>query len=171
MNNAAAWIQPLARRKESSVEKTASCGQVVAVDSEPRSAMLRALSHEFPEKLDSVAIAGGLERVLEDIRTVLSPVVGSRGVAALLQRSLQVASHQFASIPTPSGGEDGVDLHALQAAIASQDPAAARAAVEGVFNAFYDLLTSLIGVPLTERLFDSVWASPPSGNAAQEPKP
>jgi hypothetical protein len=133
--------------------------------------MLRALSHQFPEDSDAVAIAGAFVRVMDDIRTVLTPVVGSRGVTALLQRSLQLASHQFPSIPPPSGSEEVVDLPALQAALAAQDPAAARAAVDGALNSFHDLLTSLIGVPLTERMFVSVWAPPSSGSAAQEPKP
>jgi hypothetical protein len=55
--------------------------------------------------------------------------------------------------------------------LAAEDAVAARAAVDGALRCFHDLLTSLIGVPLTERLFESVWTSPSSGNAAQEPKP
>jgi hypothetical protein len=152
------------------VDTVAFCGPVAEVDSELRSAMLRALSHQFPEDLESVAIAGGFVRVLEDIRRVLAPVVGNRGVSALLHRSLHLAGHRFA-IPTPSGSEDSIDLQALQASLSALDSATARAAIHGVFNSFHDLLTSLIGVPLTERLFDSVWASPPSGQAVQETKP
>jgi hypothetical protein len=171
MNNAAVSIQAPGPQKGSRVEQIACCGPVEAVQSEPRSEMLRALSHQFPENSDSVAIAGRFVRVMAEIRAVLSPVVGARGVTALLQRSLQLAGHRYASLPARSDSEDSIDLQALHVALAALEPAAARAAVDAVLQSFHELLTSLIGASLTERLFDSVWASPPSGNAAQEPKP
>jgi hypothetical protein len=133
--------------------------------------MLRALSHQFPENSDAGATAGEFVRVLEDIRIVLAPVLGNRGVSALLQRSLHRASLQFPSIAASLDGPEFVDLPALQLAVAGEEPAPARAAVECVLHAFHALLTSLIGAPLTERLFESVWAPPPRGDAAQEPKP
>jgi hypothetical protein len=138
------------------------------MDFEPRSAMLRALSHLFPENSDSVAIAGGFVRVLQDIRIVLTPILGERGVAALLQRSLHRARLEFPWLADSPASEASLDLEALQDSLSDQDPASARAAVDGALHAFHALLSSLIGAPLTERLFDSVWAPPSSGNAAQE---
>jgi hypothetical protein len=133
--------------------------------------MLRALSRQFPENSDAGATAGEFVRVLEDIRIVLAPVLGNRGVAALLQRSLHRAGLQFPWLATSLGGPDFADLAALQIAVARQEPAPARAAVECALHCFHALLTSLIGAPLTERLFDSVWAPPPRGRAAQETQP
>ena len=138
---------------------------------EPRSAMLRALSHQFPEDSDAGATAGEFVRVLEDIRIVLAPILGNRGVAALLQRSLHRAGLQFPWIANSLDGPEPLDLAALQLTVAGQDPATSRAAVECVLHSFNALLTSLIGAPLTERLFDSVWTPPPRGDAAQESKP
>jgi hypothetical protein len=133
--------------------------------------MLRALSHRFPEQSDSAAISGEFARVLQDIRNVLAPILGNRGVAALLQRSLHRASMQFPWIAETLAGDDLVDLPALQASLAAHEPAAARAAVECSLECFHALLTSLIGAPLTERLFVPVWTPPSSGEAAQEPQP
>lgn len=131
--------------------------------------MLRALSHQFPKDSDSVAIAGEFVRVLQDIRIVLSPILGVRGVAALLQRSLHLARLQYPWLADPLAGEDFVDVPALHASLTQQDQASTLAAVDDVLLSFHALLTSLIGAPLIERLFESVWTPPPSGSAVQEP--
>ncbi len=130
--------------------------------------MLRALSLQFPKKSDSVAIAGEFVRILQDIRNVLTPILGVRGMAALLQRSLHLVRLQQPWLSDPLADGDFVDVAALQASLAAQDPASARAAVNGVLASFHALLISLIGAPLTERLFASVWTPSPSGRVAQE---
>jgi hypothetical protein len=131
--------------------------------------MLRALSHQFPENSDSVAIAGDFVRVLQDIRIVLTPILGVRGVAALLQRSLHLARIQFPWLEDPLA-EDFLDVSALQESLTRQNPDSARSAVSGVLHSFHALLTSLIGAPLTERMFDAVWTAPSNGTDAEEPQ-
>lgn len=138
------------------------------MEPESSSLMLRTLSLQFPKNSDSAVIAGEFVRVLQDIRIVLSPILGVRGVAALLQRSLHLARLQHPWLADPLAGGDFVDVPALQASLAGQDHASARAAVEAVLASFHALLNSLIGAPLTERLFASVWTPSPSGRAAQE---
>ncbi len=49
---------------------------------------------------DSALIAAALSATLQDLDTVLSPVIGSKGVAALLRRSLQLTG---APLPDPDG--------------------------------------------------------------------
>jgi hypothetical protein len=131
--------------------------------------MLQGIVRQFPEHLDSVAIAGQFVRVMHDIEVVLTPILGERGVAALLQRSFSLARSQHPWLADPFDGGDVPDLSAPYSALARRDPASARAAaVEGVLFPFHALLTSLIGAPLAERLFDATWASPANVPGARE---
>lgn len=148
---------------------TAFAVERVPVEAEPESAMLRALSHQFPRDSDSVATAGEFVRVLQDIRIVLTPILGVRGVAALLQRSLHLARLQHPWLADPLAGGDFVDVSGLQSSLAEQDRVASLAAVDDVLAAFHALLTSLIGAPLTERLFESVWTPPPPAAPRRKP--
>ena len=133
--------------------------------------MLRVLWHQFPTESDSVSTAGEFVRVLQDIRIVLTPILGVRGVAALLQRSLHLARLHHPWLADPLAGGDYVDVAALQSSLSGRDPASCQAAARAVLSSFHALLSSLIGEPLTERLFESMWTPPTSGNAAQETQP
>jgi hypothetical protein len=56
----------------------------------------------------------------------------------------------------------------LRAALAGQASAEAAALNAALLGTFYDLLSSLIGATLTERLLDPVWASPFTDAPAQD---
>ena len=142
------------------------------MEHEPPSALLRALSPRFPQGLDASSVGREFVRVLLEIRGILPPILGARGVAALLQRSLHQARARFSWLADPFAEGDFIDLPALQSSFAGQDAASARAAaVDGVLASFETLLTSLIGESLTERLFDSVWTLAPEGGHVKETAP
>jgi len=114
-------------------------------------------------------IAGAIVAIWQEIDESLHPIIGHRGVAALYNRSLHLTA---AAYPWLAIGHQGVpaavDAQALRAALVQQ--AAAEAAGGGValFQSFHDLLASLVGAPLTDRLLHSVWARSPGASPAQD---
>jgi hypothetical protein len=63
------------------------------------------------------------------------------------------------------------DFAGLRAALATQSSAEAADANAAVLQTFHDLLTSLIGASLTERLLRPVWGSLTGGDAPQDTTP
>ena len=142
------------------------------VQPDPRGSIWEGLSLQFRENSDSVVIAGDLARILQAIETTLTPILGIRGVAALVQRSLHVAriAHPWLAEPIEVA-QPTLDLAALRSAVASRDRAEAQAAAMAVLQSFHDLLASLIGGPLTERLLEPVWAQSLRSPDAQDISP
>jgi hypothetical protein len=129
------------------------------VEPDQRGPIRDGLSHPFEVLSNPVAIAGELVRLIQDIATVLTPILGSRGVAALFQRTLHANRTRHAWLAGPvEVAQPIIDLVALQAGFARQDRAEAAAAATAIVDTFQDLLASLIGRPLCERLLDPVWA-------------
>lgn len=106
------------------------------------------------------------------IDAVLSPIIGQRGVAALYKRSLYLSrgAHPWLAVAAEDVLQpDG--FATLHTALAKQTSVNAAAANGALLTTFSDLLTSLIGAALTERLLQSVWSHPSSGHAVQENTP
>lgn len=102
----------------------------------------------------------------------LSPIIGQRGVAALFKRSLYLRRKQYPCLSDVYTGE----LHpggfaALRTVLAQQTSSTAAAAQDALLLSFDELLTSLIGASLTERLFGFVWDKHSRGDAAQDTTP
>jgi hypothetical protein len=106
----------------------------------------------------------------KDFGTALTPIVGPRGVAALYKRSLFLTSHQH---PVLSGLHEGIqttmDLSRLTTTLASLSEAEANTVGAALLQSFYELLSSLVGLSLTERLLSSLWDRPLSDPPALEP--
>ena len=104
-----------------------------------------------------------------DIGAALSPIVGSRGVAVLYKRSLFLTSREH---PALSGMHENVhstmDLSPLAAALASLSEAEANAVGAALLQSFYELLGSLVGLSLTERLLSALWDHPLNDQPALE---
>jgi len=102
------------------------------------------------------------------ISASLSPIVGQRGVSALLKRSLYLnqGEHRcFAALCAPSS--ETVHLAALHTVLSQQEADAAVAAQAALLQTFADLLRRLIGAALTEHLIGSAAPSCPTGNATR----
>ena len=114
-------------------------------------------------------IAAAVFAIWEEVDDTLTPIIGPRGVAALYYRSLHLTG---ATHPWLGGKHDivkpAVNPKALESILAQQESAAAAAAGTAFFQNFHDLLASLIGPSLTERLLRAVWANSSSGTAAQD---
>jgi hypothetical protein len=142
------------------------------VETDPRGQIQAGASHPFELPSDPVAIAGALARTVQDIAAVLTPILGARGVAALYQRTLHVTRARHAWLAEPlEVAQPSIDLVALQAAFVRRDRAEAAAAATALLQTFHDLLASLIGLPLCDRLLEPVWAHSLHRPTAQDSTP
>ncbi|WP_223115465.1 hypothetical protein [Luteimonas suaedae] len=117
-------------------------------------------------------IADRMVATWRQIDAALSPIVGQRGVAMLFRRSLHLVAPTHPWLGSVHEGiQATVDLEALEAAFVQQSSADAAAAGGAFLQTFYELLTSLVGPSLTERLLRPVWASFSSGPPAQDISP
>jgi hypothetical protein len=108
---------------------------------------------------DQIAAACGA--VWLELDSALSPIIGPRGVTALGQRSLHLASaaHPWLAAGQP-GGPTRLDSALLVSLLAPRSRDDAAAAADTFLQTFRELLCSLIGVSLTERLLCTVWGPP-----------
>jgi hypothetical protein len=114
-------------------------------------------------------IAVALVDIWQGIAAALTPVIGPQGLAALYRRSLHLTALAH---PWLASSVDGVnadkDPTALKSLIALRSDADASAAASAFLQKFHEVLVSLIGASLTERLLRSVWAHTSSGQPAQD---
>ena len=107
-----------------------------------------------------------------EIDAVLRPIIGQGGVAALYKRSLYLTTPTFTWLAsTHEGIHAPMDLAMLRGVLAQQSAAAAVAGSRALLHTFNELLASLVGPSLTERLLRSVWANSFSGPPAQDSTP
>ncbi len=130
------------------------------------------LAHRAGTGADAAHIADAVVSMWQEIDAALAPIIGQRGVAMLYKRSLYLIgpAHPWLA-GTYAGVQAATDLVALKAVLAQQSSANAAAAGVAVLQTFYELLVSLIGPSLTERLLCSVWGNSLSGPPAQDPSP
>lgn len=104
-------------------------------------------------------VADTMVATWQAIDAALSPIIGQRGIAMLYKRSLHVtrATHPWLT-GTPEDGPATMDLMALKCVFAQQSSTHAIAAGGALLQTFHELLSSLIGLSLTERLLRPVWA-------------
>lgn len=137
-------------------------------------ALTAPLSERAPPGASASQIAAALGSIALELDAALTPIIGPRGVMALWQRSLHLtsAAHPWLSAGQP-GGLSPLDTALLATAVAQRDDHDATVAVNALLQAFHELLASLIGLSLTERLLRTVWAPslalPSSGLPAQDP--
>jgi len=121
---------------------------------------------------DATQIADAMVSTWLEIDAALRPVIGQGGVAALYKRSLYLTAPAHTWLAsTHEGMHAPMDLAALKAALAQQSNANAAAGSRALLHTFNELLTSLVGPSLTERLLRSVWANSFSGPPAQDSTP
>lgn len=143
------------------------------MDSQESSRCTAPLTRRVAEDADSRQIADAIGALWTDIEAALQPIVGRRGVAALFTRTLHVASARYPWLAPlkASGDEATADLAQLTALFATQPPALCKDAGNAMFVSFRDLLVTLIGAPLSERLLHTAWSTSSSAASAQDPTP
>ena len=130
------------------------------------------LAHRVGRDANATQIADAVAATWQEIDTALAPILGSRGVAALYKRSLYLcgATHPWLAV-LHEGVQTGVGLAPLKTLLTRQGSADAANAANALFQTFHQLLSSLIGPSLTERLLRSVWSDFSGGSPAQDTWP
>ncbi len=106
---------------------------------------------------DEVAEAAVL--IWRNIDAALAPIIGRQGVAALLRRSQYLVRETYpwlGACPADAPGAPAFD--ALKSSLCAQAAADSAQANGALLQVFHDLLSSLIGASLCERLLRSAWA-------------
>jgi hypothetical protein len=106
-----------------------------------------------------------------EISIALSPLIGAGGMRALYRRAVYLARSAHPWLEGSSETPGPEDFSDLRAALSQQTSAVAATAHCALLHEFLDLLSSLIGRSLTERLLRSVWDKSPGGDAAQDATP
>ncbi len=118
---------------------------------------------------DVPQIAGSAVAVWQELDATLSPIIGRRGVAALFKRSLLLTVPAHTSLVAAHWQvETAGDFESLGASLKQQSVANAIATNGALLQQFVDLLVSLIGESLTQRLLQSILDNPPRHGAVQE---
>jgi hypothetical protein len=99
-------------------------------------------------------------RLWRQIKVRLQPVIGDRGVEALLRRSLHLTARTFPWLVMAASGNDHVSLEQIEACLAGQETSVAAGACNALLATFTGLLEDLIGESLTARLLGDVWVTP-----------
>lgn len=138
-------------------------------DSRAEQQIAASLAYRTGTKATAGQIADATVVAWQAIDAALVPIVGARGVAALYKRSLHLNRQAYPFLdPAFEGVQTSIDPALLQAALARQSADEAAATGAAVLHTFYELLATLVGPSLTERLLRSVWADFLSGPPAQD---
>lgn len=146
-------------------------GRVPLMDSPESQRLSSSLEHLATQGADVGQVTAAIISAWTEIETALIPIVGKRGVAALYERSLYLTRvHHPWLAAVPQNVEAHMDLPALEAVLARQERGAAAAGGGALLQALYELLGSLIGSSLAERLLRTTWSTQPKlgGLAAQD---
>jgi len=143
------------------------------MDSQESSRFTAALTQRVAEDANARQIADAIGSMWADIESALQPVLGQRGVAALFKRTLYLTAtrHPWLAALKAGSADSEVDLNELTEFFAQQSPAALTEVGWALFAIFRDLLTTLIGDRLSERLLQAAWSTSSRATAAQDPTP
>lgn len=121
---------------------------------------------------DQAVIADAAVRIWQAMFGALAPIIGARGVAALFARSLYLTRprHPWMADVREDLLQPGT-FSTLHVALCRQTAPDAVDAHGALLQAYYDLLTTLIGGSLTERLVQSVLDQPSNGDAVRDTTP
>ncbi len=124
--------------------------------------MIRATLEQRAGSLpEANATADAAATIWRLVKAQLVPVIGARGFDVLFRRALRLASAAFPLLGVVAECGAGVDpLPALMACLSGQRTAVATEAGYALLLTFVELLMTLIGESLTDRLLADVWALP-----------
>jgi len=130
------------------------------------------LAGRVTDGADAEQVAGAVGDIWLEIEQALHPIVGHRGVAALYNRSLHLTAvaYPWLAIDRPAVPA-AVDPSGLRSVLAQQAAAEAAAGASALFQTFHELLASLVGASLTDRLLHSVWTQSSPASLGQDTAP
>ncbi|WP_268801009.1 hypothetical protein [Pseudomonas huanghezhanensis] len=127
------------------------------IDKPRRSApILKSVSND---RSSASEVAEAFVLTLEDMRAVLTPILGPIAVAALYRRCLHLCAATHSCFESLSGNEEAaMNTSSFRAMLVGQSSADARRHGDTLISTFHTLLASLIGPSLTEQLVGE-WTS------------
>ena len=126
------------------------------------SAIRRTLLNRAAGAPDAGAIAEATLGIWRQMAARLAPMIGARGVDALFVRSLYLTTSSFPWLAVAGDhGDSAALLASLKVRFAGRETDVAMEASYNLLATFTELLTTLIGEYLTERLLGSVWVPAP----------
>ena len=117
-------------------------------------------------------VAEAIVSVWRESEGALCPIIGRGGVDALYRRSLLLTARSHPWLVEAKGAGPAItDLDLLKVVLVRQGSADATAGGSALLHNFRELLASVIGESLTDRLLRSTWADAVSQHQAREPSP
>jgi hypothetical protein len=131
-----------------------------------RSELIQAALGEAATDCDPTTVAKATVSALNLLFAELKPLIGMLALRALHARSLHLANASFerpgADLATP----DELLGH-LHRDLASREPGQALSAAQALLLALANLLVSLIGEPLTNRMLQKAWGNSPLARSSE----
>ena len=125
-----------------------------------RKAIEQTLALRIGDAHHASAVADAVLDIWQQIAVRLEPVVGARGVDVLFGRALQLTSRGFPWLQTSAdSGNSAASLASIRNCLEVRDREVAAEVGLELIAGFTELLATLIGEPLTDRLLGAVWAS------------
>lgn len=145
-------------------------GRTMSMESPAGSSIAAPLAHRVSPDADAGSLADASVAAWQEIDVALTPIVGPRGFAALYKRSIYVTGLAYPWLmEVHDNALASVNLSDLSSVLKRQSRIDAQASAAKLFATFHDLLVSMVGPSLTERLLRSVWADASSGPTAKDP--
>ena len=117
------------------------------------------LAQDAENCVDAAQVA---DKILLSLREIddASPVIGKGGVAALFRRSLYLTGRSYPSLAAIHAGDaTAIDSAALKSELAQQSSATATEFGVALLQTLDEVMTSLVGSSLTDRLLGSMWSN------------
>jgi hypothetical protein len=121
-------------------------------------AILQTLTQKSGGAKDATSIAEASINTWREVTIRLAPIIGGGGVDALFNRSLTIAARAHPWLSHAKGSNDcATPADRFRTNLETRDASSALEASAVVMGVFYQMLETLIGELLTERLLGSIW--------------
>jgi hypothetical protein len=133
-----------------------------------RQRLVRVITRRVGTASGTNAVAAAARLTHDDLTAVLAPLISSAGVQALSGRAFDLAQREYPA-DERRGGRTPADepFGEVTLWLERQAPSVATDAAAAMFATFSELLTALIGEPLTTRYLEKAW---PDGFSDAQPK-
>lgn len=130
-----------------------------------------ALSDRMGRDPSAARVATASLEFWREISIALIPVLGERGVGAMRERALFLASHTHRWLGAPTASPTMIpSVDAFHAALVTQSAEASADGARVFFEAFHDLLASMVGADLAGRLLRLADDPQSGGTTAEAPR-
>lgn len=133
-----------------------------------RQRLVRVITRRAGSSAGTRAVTVAARRTYDDLTAVLAPLISSSGVEALWGRAFDLAQREYPADERRSDNS-ATDESFAQVShwLERQGPSGVTDAAAAIFATFAQLLTTLIGEPLTMRYLEKAW---PDGFSDAQPK-